>query len=571
MEAAMTRLRRGRIGAVAAVCGALAAGSVAVVAANPAHAAACDSVEYDVANEWASGHQAAVSVTAGSDGIDGWTLEFELPGGAEVQSAWNVDWSRSGTTFTGSDVGWNGSVPPGRTRELFGMIVSGGSAQPERFVLNGAECGGEVEEPTGTPSEEPTSDEPTGDPSADKETRTPRFMIDAGASTSNYVESEHFTVRWGDEIDALAWGRQHGYDNYPMWVADHMDGIYDFYVDEVGFVDPADHDVGSRYRINLYLCGTWSGDFLPPANWAGGDDIGVGHMCLPYDKTWDEWVESHEFAHILQTYATDLNIENGNGGGWGAGNPVAGPVWEAHANYMARMKRPGVVTGSGYHVDRQHFRWLAQETYYGDWMLFNTIRDRYGPEAVDRLWYEAEQGEHPIDTVKRVLGLDHGQFAELLAEFTSRQVVYDFADGEAIRSDLWSDGGYRPLHTDPLQSLGGGQYLMADSEAPHQYGHNIVRLNPDGGRVSVRLQGASDLSGADWRFRLAAVSNDFSVRYSDVHAPGQTADFGLQSGETHLMLVVAATPSQHRDYPMWETGVGDPFPYQLTIDGATPA
>jgi hypothetical protein len=37
------------------------------------------------------------------------------------------------------------------------------------------------------------------------------------------------------------------------------------------------------------------------------------------------------------------------------------------------------------------------------------------------------------------------------------------------------------------------------------------------------------------------------------------------------MLVVAATPSQHRNYTMWQTGVGDPFPYELTITGATPS
>ncbi|MDT0269123.1 DUF6055 domain-containing protein [Streptomyces sp. DSM 44915] len=407
---------------------------------------------------------------------------------------------------------------------------------------------------------------------ADKQTRVPRFMTDAGAETGNVAESEHFAVRWGDAVDAVAWGREHhGIDNYPQWVADHMDEIYAYYVDEVGFVDPADHPVGSQYRINLHLCGTWSGDFLPPANWAGGDDIGLGHMCLPYDKIWDEWVESHEFNHILQIYAVDLNIAAGHGGGWGAGNTAAGPVWEAHANYMARMKRPEVVVGSGYLLDRQHRRWLSQETYYGDWMLFNTIRDLYGPEVIDRFWYEAEQGEHPIDTIKRILGLEHEAFAELIAEYTSRQVAYDFTDGAEIRTDLWRAGeSYRPLHTDPLTSLGGDRYRIVDGEAPHQYGHNTIELDPDGEQVSVLLRGASELSGADWRFRLVAVSPDFSARYSESFGPGETAEFGLQGGETHLMLVVAATPSEHRDYPPGQVEVGDPFPYELTIQGATP-
>ncbi|MQM28038.1 DUF6055 domain-containing protein [Glycomyces albidus] len=567
---ARVRLRR-RAAAVFAACAALLAASLAFVAANPASAAACDAVQYAITSQWGTGHNAAVSIKAGSDGINGWTVEFDLPAGSSVQNAWNVDYTQSGSHFTGEDVGWNAQVPPGQTREMFGMTVTGTGTIPANFKVNGVACGGSSD-PTATPTDDEPTETPTGNPQQQKQTRTPAFLIEAGAETDNYVESANFTVRWGDAIDAVAWGRSRGYENYPQWVADHMEEIYDFYVNQVGFVNPANHGVGSRYRINLYLCGTWSNGFLPPANWAGPDDIGVGHMCLPYDKVWDDWVESHELNHIFQSYASDINDANGNGGGWGHGNPVAGPVWEAHANYMARMQRPEVVLGSGYYLERQHFRWLAQETYYGDWLMFDTIAELYGAEAVDRLWFEARQGEHPIDTIKRVLQLDHQEFAALIGEMTSRQVVYDFDQGPAMRSDLWRGGGsYRPLHTDPLTSLGSNRYRIGNADAPHQYGHNMIRLNPTSSSVSVQLTGASGLSGADWRFRLAAVKADFSVRYSPLMAPGQTANFSLQSGEIHMMLVVAATPSVHRNYTMWQTGVGDPFPYELTINGATPS
>ncbi|MEU5152953.1 DUF6055 domain-containing protein [Glycomyces sp. NPDC021274] len=562
----VTRSRKRRLGAVGLAVGAVMAASVAVVAAVPAAAAACDAVQYAITSQWGTGHNAAVSIKAGSESINGWKVEFDLPSGSSVQNAWNVDHTQSGAHFTGEDVGWNAQIGAGQTKELFGLTVTGTGTIPTGFKVNGVACGG-----TSTPTETP-SETPTGGPQQQKQTRTPAFLIEAGASTRNYVESANFTVRWGDAVDVVAWGRQRGYDNYPQWVANHMEEIYDFYVNEAGFVDPADHDTGSRYRINLYLCGTWSNGFLPPANWAGPDDAGVGHMCLPYDKIWDDWVESHELNHIMQSYASDINADNGNGGGWGHGNPVAGPVWEAHANYMARMQRPEVVLGSGYYLERQHFRWLAQETYYGDWLMFDTIAELYGAEAVDRLWFEARQGEHPIDTIKRVLQLDHQEFATLIGEMTSRQVVYDFDQGAAMRSDLWRNGGsYRPLHTDPLTSLGSNRYRIAGSDAPHQYGHNMIRLNPTTSTVGVQLTGASGLAGADWRFRLVAVKADFSVRYSPLFAPGQTANFSLQSGETHMMLVVAATPSQHRNYTMWQTGVGDPFPYELQITGATPS
>lgn len=153
MEAVRSRPKR--IAAVAAVSGALVAGAVALVAAVPAHAAACESIEYEVVNDWGGGHQVAISLTAGTEGVDGWTLSFDLPGDAAVQSAWNVDWSQTGSSFTGSDVGWNATVAAGQSRELFGMIVSGSAAQPESFALNGVVCGEEDEEPTETPSEDP--------------------------------------------------------------------------------------------------------------------------------------------------------------------------------------------------------------------------------------------------------------------------------------------------------------------------------------------------------------------------------------------------------------------------------
>ncbi|WP_158299833.1 DUF6055 domain-containing protein [Glycomyces paridis] len=566
----VTRSRRRRLGTVGVAAGAIIAASVAVVAANPASAAACDAVQYSITSQWGTGHNASVSIKAGSEPLNGWTVEFDLPSGSTVQNAWNVDYTQSGAHFTGEDVGWNAQINAGQTKEVFGMTVNGNGTTPTAFEVNGVNCGGTTTPTDPSTTDEPT-DDPTGEPTQQKQTRTPAFLVEAGAETDNYVESANFTVRWGDAVDAVAWGQQRGYSNYPQWVADHMEEIYDYYVNEVGFVDPADHDTGSQYRINLYLCGTWSNGFLPPANWAGPDEIGVGHICLPYDKIWDDWVESHEFNHILQSYSVDINFDNGHGGGWGAGNPIAGPVWEAHANYMARMLRPEVTVGSGYYVDRQHRRWLSQETYYGDWMLFNTIRENYGADAVNQLWYEAEQGEHPIDTIKRVLGLDQDEFADLIGDYASRQVTYDFDEGDAIRSDLWRSSTYSPLHTDPMTSLGSNRYRIASSDAPHQYGHNVVRLNPSGGQVSVQLAGASSLSGADWRFRLVAVSGNFTARYSPLYAPGETANFSLQSGETHMMLVVAATPSVHRNYTMWEVGVGDPFPYELTITGATPS
>ncbi|GAA2259630.1 cellulose-binding domain-containing protein [Glycomyces scopariae] len=160
MASMPTRPRR--LAAAVALSAAVAAGTIAIVAAGPAHAVGCQALDYRVVSDWGSGHQAAVSLTAEDGAVNGWEIEFQLRPGAQVQSAWNVDWSQSGTGFTGSDVGWNAAVGAGQTRELFGLVVSGAGAEPTEFTLNGVDCG-TVEEPTETPSDDPT-ETPTEDP-----------------------------------------------------------------------------------------------------------------------------------------------------------------------------------------------------------------------------------------------------------------------------------------------------------------------------------------------------------------------------------------------------------------------
>jgi hypothetical protein len=413
--------------------------------------------------------------------------------------------------------------------------------------------------------------------SATKQSRIPRFITQAGAYTGNFRESTNFVVRWGNAVDVVQWARTNrGINDYPAYVLDKMEQTYSYFRDTARFIDPDSISPARDYKINVYLCGSWANNFLPPANWAGLDEIGVGHICLPYNKIWDLWVEGHEYNHVLQAYASQLNRNTGHGGGFGFGNPNSGRFWEAHANFMARMRRPEVVIGSGYFGSRHHFRWLAQETYYGDWMLINKIRDTYGLDAVHRMWYEANHGEHPIQTIKRLFGLDHNRFAELIGDYTRRNVVYDYAgDGGAIRSDVWRNGAsYRPIYTVSLETVNqaNGDYRIPAAKAPQQYGYNLVRLNPTqaGGQVTVRLTGnVNPAIGSDWRFSLVAVRSDFSVRYSPQFGPNQTATFALQNGESFMMLAVAATPSVHINYRDGQQV--DAYPYQLNIRGATPA
>jgi hypothetical protein len=145
-----------------------AAGALTIFSAGPASAEAGCEVDYRVVSNWGSGFQANVAITA-DEAIDGWELTWDFPTGTRVSNAWNVDWSQSGTAFTGSDVGWNATVASGQTREVFGFIGSGGDAAPAAIRVNGDLCEGQTgpTDPVTTPSDdppgEPVSIMPLGD------------------------------------------------------------------------------------------------------------------------------------------------------------------------------------------------------------------------------------------------------------------------------------------------------------------------------------------------------------------------------------------------------------------------
>ncbi|MCD0444153.1 cellulose-binding domain-containing protein [Glycomyces sp. A-F 0318] len=84
----------------------------------------------EVVNEWGSGWQGNVHVTAGGSAIGGWTVTWTWPGGQRISSSWNASVTSSGASVTAGDVGWNGSLNSGQTRNAWGFVASGSSVEP---------------------------------------------------------------------------------------------------------------------------------------------------------------------------------------------------------------------------------------------------------------------------------------------------------------------------------------------------------------------------------------------------------------------------------------------------------
>ncbi|GAA4917434.1 glycoside hydrolase family 6 protein [Streptomonospora salina] len=87
--------------------------------------------DYSVANEWSSGFQADVTVTAGSD-ISGWEVTVEYPDGQSVDRVWNGEFSGGSGTYTISDAGYNGALDSGESTGFgFSGTHSGANGEPE--------------------------------------------------------------------------------------------------------------------------------------------------------------------------------------------------------------------------------------------------------------------------------------------------------------------------------------------------------------------------------------------------------------------------------------------------------
>ncbi|WP_150245093.1 cellulase family glycosylhydrolase [Nocardiopsis quinghaiensis] len=82
--------------------------------------------DYRVTNEWGSGFQAEVTVTAGAD-VTGWTVTWSFGSGESVSHAWNASVSSSGSAVTATDVGYNGTLSAGQST-AFGFVGDHGGS-----------------------------------------------------------------------------------------------------------------------------------------------------------------------------------------------------------------------------------------------------------------------------------------------------------------------------------------------------------------------------------------------------------------------------------------------------------
>ncbi|KAB1935872.1 chitinase, partial [Micromonospora sp. ALFpr18c] len=141
--------------------GAVVAVTVAAVPMTTAFGAGTVTTTFTKAQDWGTGHETRVTVTNGSSGtVATWRIEFDLPSGTTISSAWDADVTSSGNHYVAVKKSWAGGLAPGASFS-WGYNGTGAYKAPLNCTINGAACGGGTTPPTTTP---PTTTPPTTTP-----------------------------------------------------------------------------------------------------------------------------------------------------------------------------------------------------------------------------------------------------------------------------------------------------------------------------------------------------------------------------------------------------------------------
>ncbi|MFI6446120.1 cellulose binding domain-containing protein [Kitasatospora sp. NPDC050543] len=150
------RSRKGAVIGASAVAAAIVAGGV-VTFASSASAASLGAV-YSRTSAWDSGYTGQYLVTnPDQKAIEDWTLAFDLPAGAKIDSLWNATFSVSGGHVTIRPESWSRHIDPGQSL-VVGFVVQGSGAaqaEPGGCLINNVSCkpgGGPAPTPSGRPT-----------------------------------------------------------------------------------------------------------------------------------------------------------------------------------------------------------------------------------------------------------------------------------------------------------------------------------------------------------------------------------------------------------------------------------
>jgi len=95
-------------------------------------------------SDWGSGFVGSYTIrNGGSTTVNGWRIDFDLPPGESITSAWSGNLSSAGNHYVLTDAPWTHAVAPGSSVTVgFQGAYSGGFVLPANCAINGQLCAG---------------------------------------------------------------------------------------------------------------------------------------------------------------------------------------------------------------------------------------------------------------------------------------------------------------------------------------------------------------------------------------------------------------------------------------------
>ncbi len=413
-----------------------------------------------------------------------------------------------------------------------------------------------------------------------KEIYIPQEWQQAGGldySLSHSAQSDDFIVFWGPLAgdDPTQAPSDIAFD--PQSILNTAEDLYKFYIDTIKFIND-DAGLIHQYKIILVMLNTWTG--LEGWAFGGNYDGTVGAMWMHPQAASSGPTLAHEFTHTLQNYTWMMNPGHGF-----IDSSYVGFFWETHAEFMALQKYPSVALefDMARWLNTCQFHWSSTRHHYQAFMFLQFIKEKDGIGMINRMWNEANIGEHPLETYKRLKGITQDQLNDLFGEYAMRNVTWDYQIGDLLRervSTLNPVFVSHPTFIPEAVDTSKGWYKIENYLAPQDYGYNIIRLYPqelEGCHkriVYLNLLGQyifPDYQEAGLRFGLVAVNNMGQPRYSELYKDQNEVAFEMHDDEDQLYLVVTGAPTNHHNYA-WEIGFPKiyRYPYNIRLKNAYP-
>jgi hypothetical protein len=189
------------------------------------------------------------------------------------------------------------------------------------------------------------------------------------------------------------------------------------------------------------------------------------------------------------------------------------------------------------------------------------------------MWRESTKPEDPVETYKRLTGIDQSTFNDEMYDFAARSVTWDIDDIRELGANKMTQTTEMKL-VDATNKI----WQVEEEQCPQNYGYNAIPLTvrPKGTVVKAHFKGIAGADGyrkvnvakAGWRYGFVALSNDGTRFYGEMKRESEgTAEFTMPDDVQKLWLVVCGAPTEHWRHPWDDDSSNDEqWPYQVQFE-----